>query len=109
MDILLNNIHLKYGDYLNTLISRSLNSSSMHQMTILSQCRIWAIPLVIMPGYPLSASVSWTLLQLGPRSGPIRCQFRPESKLFDTQMVFVKEIYEKLILYDNKSSRLLTA
>ena len=36
--------------------------------------------------------------QIGPRSGPLKRWYWSESKLFDTQMVFLKEFFEKLIL-----------
>ena len=36
--------------------------------------------------------------QFGPRSGPMKCQARSGSKLFDTLILFLKEFWEKFIL-----------
>ena len=41
--------------------------------------------------------------QIGPRSGPTFCRARSGSKVFDTQMVFLKEFFVK-VNFEKKSA-----
>ena len=55
--------------------------------------------------YLLVSSADNFCKQLGPRSGPIKPWARSGSKLFDTLMVFLKEIFKKKLILKRISRR----
>ena len=57
---------------------------------------IWQVILEMKLAYFCQSYADNLCKQFGPRSGQTKCLAWSESKLFDTLMVFLKELFEKV-------------
>ena len=56
------------------------------------------------PSLPASSELCCLYIQFGPRSGPTKCHSRLGSKLADTLIVYLKEIFGKRLLEKSKQT-----
>ena len=92
----------KYGWH---FFYKTSNKNKLHRktpnITILSynDLRIWVLTL-----YLLVSSVDNLCKHFGPWSGPTKCRACSGSKLLDTRMVFLNELFEKVDFEQNQQT-----